>query len=286
MNASDLSYAGTELEELRRELAHYVSKYNAFKSPYRTGFKQMLLDASNGVTEPTPLPAFTGPAYNGYTGLRISEPSSVPSLTYSSTEFDTKDCVLYFDDLNGSTGTWTGDPTFTYQWYRYNGTTKTDIVGATTNQYAPTTSDVGYAIGLKVTATNESGSVTEDIGWDTAFGYPGAESFISNFDANKCYTPEFIPYAVASGTAVAGVNPGEVDVTLVAGTQVASHPDTEYLIYVKKSGSPGIYFTMTSTTDTLTGIPAGTYNVDVFAVKNDVSYCPTSVRIGTGVVVS
>ena len=58
--------------------------------------------------------------------------------------------------LSGTDGTWTGSPTFTYQWTS-NGT---NIGGATGATYTTVSGDLGNAIGRKVTGTNGAGSAT------------------------------------------------------------------------------------------------------------------------------
>ena len=58
--------------------------------------------------------------------------------------------------LTVSTGTWAGNPTFTYKWFK-NGT---EINGATTNSLTTTTGDTGASIYAQVTATNSSASVS------------------------------------------------------------------------------------------------------------------------------
>ena len=58
------------------------------------------------------------------------------------------------------TGTWTGTPTFTYQWERSpNGTNGwTEIAAATASTYTAVTADVGNYLRVKVTGTNAGGS--------------------------------------------------------------------------------------------------------------------------------
>lgn len=73
--------------------------------------------------------------------------SVAPAITGTETE-------TYY--LTASTGTWSGDPTivYTYQWNR-NGS---PISAATSSQYQLTVDDVGAAITITVTATNDIGS--------------------------------------------------------------------------------------------------------------------------------
>jgi SPRY domain len=58
--------------------------------------------------------------------------------------------------LTTTSGTWTGSPTFAYQWYRAT----TVISGATATSYVLQAADVGSTIHCKVTATNVGGSTT------------------------------------------------------------------------------------------------------------------------------
>jgi hypothetical protein len=64
--------------------------------------------------------------------------------------------------LTANTGSWTGDPpiTYAYQWQDCPaaGGTCTNIPGATSSTYVPTSSDVGSKIDVIVTATNPGGS--------------------------------------------------------------------------------------------------------------------------------
>jgi len=56
--------------------------------------------------------------------------------------------------LTTTDGTWTGSPTFTYQWYRG----ATLITSATTATYVTVTADTGLAVTCQVTGTNPAGS--------------------------------------------------------------------------------------------------------------------------------
>jgi hypothetical protein len=58
------------------------------------------------------------------------------------------------DTINGSDGTWTGSPTFGYQWLVGG----SPVGGATTNSYVVQNADVGSIIAFKVTGTNAGGS--------------------------------------------------------------------------------------------------------------------------------
>jgi hypothetical protein len=74
----------------------------------------------------------------------------------------------------GAAGTWTGSPTFAYQWQRAEPVRNegelvteageavtgpwSDIVGATSSTYKLLASETGYLVRLKVTGTNGDGS--------------------------------------------------------------------------------------------------------------------------------
>ena len=63
--------------------------------------------------------------------------------------------------LTTTDGTWTGNPTFTYEWRRCSpdpGTNCTTIPTANANQYMLTNADLGSYIRARVTATNSAGS--------------------------------------------------------------------------------------------------------------------------------
>jgi len=72
-----------------------------------------------------------------------------PAITGTAQEGQTLTC---------STGTWSGSPTYTYQWKR-NGS---NIGSATNSTYVLVTSDVGQSIKCTVTATNFIGSANAD----------------------------------------------------------------------------------------------------------------------------
>lgn len=79
--------------------------------------------------------------------------------------------------LTCSTGTWSGSPTYTYQWKR-NGN---NIGSATNSTYILVTADVGQSIKCTVTATNFSGSANADSNTVTPTSAvdPDAQAFIT-----------------------------------------------------------------------------------------------------------
>jgi hypothetical protein len=64
--------------------------------------------------------------------------------------------------LTSSNGTWSGSPTYTYQWSRAStsGGTYAVISGATSSSYSLTTADIGQFLKVAVTATNGAGAAT------------------------------------------------------------------------------------------------------------------------------
>ncbi|QTK78319.1 hypothetical protein AT6N2_C0412 [Agrobacterium tumefaciens] len=58
--------------------------------------------------------------------------------------------------LTATTGTWSGSPTYARQWFAAG----VAISGATAATYVPVVGDVGKAITVRVTATNDKGSVS------------------------------------------------------------------------------------------------------------------------------
>jgi hypothetical protein len=64
--------------------------------------------------------------------------------------------------LTASSGTWSGSPTFTYQWSRCDsaGANCSTITGAGSSAYTAQTADVGATLEATVTATNSAGSAS------------------------------------------------------------------------------------------------------------------------------
>jgi hypothetical protein len=62
--------------------------------------------------------------------------------------------------LSASTGSWTGSPTFTYQWLRCSiaGLSCLPIGGASSSSYTPQAADAGLTLEVQVTATTSAGS--------------------------------------------------------------------------------------------------------------------------------
>lgn len=147
--------------------------------------------------------------------------------------------------LTTSNGTWTGSPTFTYQWNR----TGSPISGATASSYTVQSADDGLAITCTVTGTNGGGSASASSsntitgiegtvvlnesfatadGWGTGGGYAvtgnamvmtavSAFSFTSKaltLTASDTYRIIWTITALSSGNVITGVNGG----SFVSGT--------------------------------------------------------------------
>ncbi len=91
-------------------------------------------------------------SWSGATDIDGGNPpvnSVAPALSGTAQEGQTLTC---------STGTWSGSPTYTYQWKRDGN----NITSATNSTYTLVTADVGTSIKCTVTATNFTGSATAD----------------------------------------------------------------------------------------------------------------------------
>jgi hypothetical protein len=66
--------------------------------------------------------------------------------------------------LSASTGSWTGSPSFAYQWLRCSsiGLNCAPIEGAISSSYAPVSADAGSALVVQVTATTSAGSTSAE----------------------------------------------------------------------------------------------------------------------------
>ena len=97
--------------------------------------------ATNSAGNATATAAAVGPV----TGLPVN--SVAPAISGSNVVGNT---------LTASTGTWSGSPTFTYQWTRGGA----NISGATGTTYLTVSADIGTMINVVVTATNAGGNAT------------------------------------------------------------------------------------------------------------------------------
>lgn len=110
-------------------------------------------------------------SWSGATDIDGGNPpvnSVAPALSGTAQEGQTLTC---------STGTWSGSPTYTYQWKRDGN----NITSATNSTYTLVTADVGTSIKCTVTATNFTGSATADSNTVTPTSSvdPDAQAFIT-----------------------------------------------------------------------------------------------------------
>lgn len=79
--------------------------------------------------------------------------------------------MLRHQNLGAIPGTWTGNPTFGYQWLRCNTAGACDpILGASASTYHMAGEDVGFLLKVRVTATNAAGSASADSGPTSVVG--------------------------------------------------------------------------------------------------------------------
>jgi hypothetical protein len=102
--------------------------------------------------------------------------------------------------LTARTGSWSGSPTFTYQWSRCNtdGFTCSDIDGATGAQYAIQNADLGHFLEVTVTATNANGASFRTAETSFAVGAPELVGAFPKITGNPTAVGNTI--SVTSGT--------------------------------------------------------------------------------------
>lgn len=170
--------------------------------------------------------------------------------------------------LTADPGTWTGSPTYSYQWRDCTSTGCTNIPGATGSTYTLQASDVGDTVDVIVTGTNAAGSASamsaETTKVTTAPSTAvllGDESVASLADSNPVGLAQAFAYtASASGTttdAQVYVDTGNTATTLMVG------------VYNDNAGRPGSL------------IASGSSNALQSGAWNDVSLSGTQVTSGS-----
>lgn len=103
----------------------------------------------------------------------------VPALTGDEIPEITGDESTVGNVLTVSSGTWSGSPTFAYQWERCdeNGGNCVDIAGATDETYAIQDDDVGHILDVALTGTNTYGATTTTVVSFTVVGVPEIVDF-------------------------------------------------------------------------------------------------------------
>ncbi len=92
-----------------------------------------------------------------------------------------------YQPIHPTPGTWTGDPTVTYEWQRCDPTC-TAIPSATSLLYTPRAADVGSKLNLVETATNVTGSATSETGLSTDAVKVTGMSYSGTFYPSEKYT--------------------------------------------------------------------------------------------------
>jgi hypothetical protein len=125
-----------------------------------TGATYMLAEADGGSTFRV---AVTARNAHGPTTAVSAATSVVPVPIPANTALPTiSGTAAQGQTLTAAPGTWTGSPTFTYQWRRCDATggACVDIAGATVQTHLLGAADAGFTIRVAVTATNAGGSAT------------------------------------------------------------------------------------------------------------------------------
>jgi hypothetical protein len=174
--------------------------------------------------------------------------------------------------LTATSGTWSGAPTFVYQWQRAATSTGTysNIGSAVNNTYVLTDSDIGKYIKVSVVATNGAGSasalsdatsvvvdlpdsvvptVTNPVSTTTGFTFS-----ISNYSSSYTYAVTTTKGTVARSTedvTVTGLSAGESATVTIAVTRTNYKPASKTV-----TGSAIPAATTTTTTTSTTAAPA------------------------------
>jgi hypothetical protein len=121
-----------------------------------TGVSYILVTADNGLVITCTVTATNAGGSTSATSNGIGPINSLAGIPTNSVAPVASGAPFVDEVLTASTGTWTGSPTYTYQW-RSGGT---PISGATSSSYTVVVGDIGTNITCTVTATNGSGSVS------------------------------------------------------------------------------------------------------------------------------
>lgn len=133
----------------------------------RAGFRKLAFQAvflgalvGAGFTVSTALGSATDPAASTSTSTSTAKTTTTVAAPVNSGLPTISGKARDGQLLTASPGTWSGSPSYTYQWQRCdsNGGACGSIGGANSRQYTVTTSDVGHRLRVEVTATNAGGS--------------------------------------------------------------------------------------------------------------------------------
>lgn len=150
---------GTALKNAGASTLNVISQGSSYPHSNVTQRINDLIAAANSLGVTPPLPSYLSLDYNGFVPAINAISAAVnglPANTAAPVASATSLSVAGGGIASVTTGTWTGSPTYTYQWYRGG----TAIAGATTNSHTLVAADVGLTLTCTVTGTNASGHVS------------------------------------------------------------------------------------------------------------------------------
>ena len=186
--------------------------------------------------------------------------------------------TTYNSVLTASTGTWSGSPTYAYQWQSAStsGGTYSNISGATSSTYTLASADVGQYIKVNVTATNAGGSTSALSAATSQIGKATQASFTHNLSSSgKAY-----PYSeLVTFTPSGGSGSGAVTYAISSGgsaTGCALSADTA-TVTVSASTSGTCFIQATKAADNNYNLIAGTPRIYTFSkTSGSLSFATTS----------
>jgi hypothetical protein len=142
-------------------------------------------------------------AYGSSTDEDCSDPTDPVSLppppTITGSEPSISGNGQAGDTLTASPGSWSGSPTFTYQWQRCatQGSNCTNISGATGSSYTLTSSDIGQFLRLEITATNVGGYTVVSLSSNGQVTGPTAQTPPTTLPTSTTPAPTTLPTSTA-----------------------------------------------------------------------------------------
>lgn len=186
--------------------------------------------------------------------------------------------ATYASVLTASTGTWSGSPTYAYQWQSAatSGGTYSNISGATSSTYTLASADVGQYIKVNVTATNAGGSASALSAATSQIGKATQASLTHNLSSSgKAY-----PYSeLVTFTPSGGSGTGAITYAISAGgsaTGCALSADSA-TVTISASTSGTCYIQATKAADSNYNSVVGTARVYTFSkTAGSLSFAVTS----------
>jgi len=186
--------------------------------------------------------------------------------------------TTYASVLTASTGTWSGSPTYAYQWQSAStsGGTYSNISGATSSTYTLATGEVGKYIKVNVTATNAGGSTSALSAATAQIGKASQASLTHNLSSSgKAY-----PYTeLVTFTPSGGSGTGTVSYAISSGgsaTGCALSADTA-TVTITASSSGTCNIQATKAADNNYNLVTGTARIYTFSkTSGSLSFATTS----------